>query len=68
MDEFETMTYYFQHAHFIPLVGVGKQKMYRRTIIGPHGDLQNGSTRYWNYLEDYWACAGGLSAVNAIDT
>ena len=18
-----------------------------------HGDLQNGSTRYWNYLEDY---------------
>ena len=34
-----------------------------------HGDLQNGSTRYWNYLEDYyWSYAGGLSAVNAIGT
>ena len=27
-----------------------------------------GSTRYWNYLEDYWPCAGGLSAVNAFGT
>ena len=26
------------------------------------------STRYWNYLEVYWSCAGGLSAVNAIGT
>ena len=26
------------------------------------------STRYWNYLEVYWPCAGGLSAVNAIGT
>ena len=25
-----------------------------------------GSTHYWNYLEDYWPCAGGLLAVNAI--
>ena len=34
-----------------------------------HGDLQNGSsTHYWNYLEDYWPCADGLSAVNAIGT
>ena len=31
-----------------------------------HGDLQNGSTRCWNYLEDYWPCAGGLSAMNVI--
>ena len=22
----------------------------------------------WNYLEDYWPCAGGLSEVNAIGT
>ena len=22
---------------------------------------------YWNYLENYWPCAGGLSAMNAID-
>ena len=27
-----------------------------------------GSTRYSNYLEDYWPGAGGLSAVNAIGT
>ena len=27
-----------------------------------------GSTRYWNYLEVYWPCAGGLWAVNAIGT
>ena len=33
-----------------------------------HGNPQNGSTRYGNYLEDYWPCAGGLSAVNAIGT
>ena len=33
-----------------------------------HGDLQNGSTRYWNYLEDSLLCVGGLSAVNAIGT
>ena len=25
-----------------------------------------GSSRYWNYLKDYWPYAGGLSAVNAI--
>ena len=27
-----------------------------------------GSTRYWNYLEDYWPCVGGLSAGSAIGT
>ena len=27
-----------------------------------------GSSRSWNYLENYWPCAGELSAVNAIDT
>ena len=27
-----------------------------------------GSTRYWDYLDDYWPCTGGLSAVNAIGT
>ena len=30
-------------------------------------DLKS-STRYWNYVEDYCPCAGGLSAVNAIGT
>ena len=51
-------------AHLISMVDVGKE---RRTLL-VHGHLQNGSTRYWNYLEAYWPCAGGLSAVNAIDT
>ena len=27
-----------------------------------------GSTRYWNYHEVYWPCAGGLSAANAVGT
>ena len=26
------------------------------------------ATPVWNYLEDYWSCAGGLSAVNAVGT
>ena len=33
-----------------------------------HGDLQNGSTCYWNCLEDYWPCAGGFSAVVVVDS
>ena len=27
-----------------------------------------GSIHYWNYLEDYWPCADGLAAVNAVGT
>ena len=27
-----------------------------------------GSTGYWKYFEDYWPCAGGISAVNATGT
>ena len=26
------------------------------------------AARYWENLEDYWPCAGGLSAVNVIGT
>ena len=59
------------HTDIVPVlstcplvIGVGKE---RHTLIGPC-DLQNGSTRYWKYPEDYWPCAGGLSAVNAIGT
>ena len=26
------------------------------------------STRYWDYLEDYRPCTGGLSAVNVVGT
>ena len=51
-------------AHLISMVDVGKE---RRTLL-VHGHLQNGSTRYGNYHEAYWPHAGGLSAVNAIDT
>ena len=33
-----------------------------------HRETCKGNTRYWNYLEDCWPCAGGLSAVNAVGT
>ena len=56
---------FYQHAHFIPIVVVGERGGADLLV---HGDLQNGSTRYWNYLEDYWPYVGGLSAVNAIGT
>ena len=49
---------YFQHAQCIPLVDVGK----RGFIVTCQGALVR------NYVEVYWPCAGGLSAVNAIGT
>ena len=55
---------YFQYAHFIPIVGRGK----RDTHVDWSMVICKCSTRYWNYLEDYWPCAGGLSATNAIGT
>ena len=35
-----------------------------------HGDAREAPlvNDYWNYLEVYWSCAGGLSAVNSIGT
>ena len=33
-----------------------------------HSDTWKDSTRYLNYLEDCWPCAGGLSTVNNIGT
>ena len=33
-----------------------------------NGDIRKGSTRHWNNLEDYWSCAGGLSAGIVIGT
>ena len=33
-----------------------------------HGDTYKDRTRYSNYLQDYWPCAGILTAVNAIGT
>ena len=41
------------HVNFIPIVGVGKET---RTLIGPWLNLQNGRTRYWNYLEGRALC------------
>ena len=43
--------------------GCGKE---RRILIGPWGSAKAAPVR--NYLEVYWPCAGGLSAVNAIGT
>ena len=31
-------------------------------------DTLKASTRYSNYLDDYWPCAGALSTVNVIGT
>ena len=38
------------------------------TKIGPLRYLKRQHTRYLSFLEDYRACAGGLSAVNVIGT
>ena len=43
--------------------GCGKE---RRVLIGPWWSAKAAPVR--NYLEVYWPCAGGLSAVNAIGT
>ena len=43
--------------------GCGKE---RRILIGPWRSAKAAPVR--NYLEVYWPCAGGLSAVNAIGT
>ena len=43
--------------------GCGKE---RRILIGPWRPVKAALVR--NYLEVYWPCAGGLSAVNAIGT
>ena len=51
------------HPFNMPNSGCGKE---RRISFG----LWNlpREVLVWNYLEVYWACAGGLSAVNAIGT
>ena len=40
---------YFQHAHFVRLVGVEKERRTFDCSVVTY----NGSARYWNYLEDY---------------
>ena len=57
---------YFQHAHFIPIVGVGKRGQAYINWSMVAWPAKAASVR--NYLEVYWPCAGGLSAVNAIGT
>ena len=57
---------YFKHAHFISILLVRWVWEKRGAHELVHGDLQNGSFRYWNYLEDYWPCAGKLSAVPSV--
>ena len=54
---------YFQHAYFIPIVGVGERGVYYLV----HGDLPRqhsfGTTLRFTHL-----VPGGVSAVNAIGT
>ena len=55
---------------------VSKPKLHTNSRWGKREARKNGSmmigckgsTRYSNYLEDYWPCAGGLSVGNAIGT
>ena len=55
---------YFQRALFILIKMCGKSEAHVNWSMV----TCKGSTRNWNYLEDYWPCVGGLSAVNAIGT
>ena len=58
-------TFSMPTSYIIPLVsGCGKREAHNNWSMV----TCKGSTRYWNYLEVYWPCAGGLSAVNAIGT
>ena len=63
------MTINITTSYFIPIIvynksGCGKKEAW----INWSMVTCRGSTRYWNDLEDYWPCAGGLSAGNAIGT
>ena len=52
------------HAHYMPLVGVGKERRIKNGyMVKPE---KAAPVSYWNYLGDYWPSASGLSAVNAI--
>ena len=54
---------YFQHAHFIPIVGAGKRVAYsliRGVLPRQHP--------FGTTLGFFWTCASGLSAANAIIT
>ena len=55
---------YFQHAHFIINSGCGKE---RHILIDPWGPAK-ASALVPSYIEVFWPCAGGLSAVNVIST
>ena len=61
------LRYFLHHTYPLPCTntGYGKRKAHKNwPMVIP----QKGSTRHWDYLEDYWPCAGGVSAVNAIGT
>ena len=46
--------------------GYGKRETHTLKMI--HGDAKASTRCCWNCLEDFWPCAGVLSAVNAIGT
>ena len=54
---------YFKHAHFVPIVNGEK----RGAHSSVHGDAKAAPVTRTTF-EDYWPCACGLSAVNAIGT
>ena len=57
-----------EHVSTVPILieDMGKEG---RTLIGPRSNLNRYCcTRYSNYLDGYWSCTSGLSAVNAIGT
>ena len=58
------MAHAITYNHYKP-IWVGEKK---GAYSLAYHDRCKGSTNYMNYLEDYWPCAGGLSAVNAIGT
>ena len=57
---------YFQRVHFIHHINSGCGK--REAHIKWSMVTCKGSSRYWNYLEGYLFCAGGLSVVNTLVT
>ena len=51
-------TFCIPHVHTVTLLWRVWQKRGAQKLL--HGDNGKGRTRYCNYLEDYWPCAGRL--------
>ena len=62
LDAVQENCRYFQHAHFIPKVVWEREVHINWSMVTARVALVR------RYLEVYWPCVGGLSAVNAIGT